>query len=112
MNTVMAEDAWTLANRRLMSAEFARIARRIGSKDAAVDDAHLLSLRAAMPAPAAIDVVVERFDLTPFERDVLLLCAGMEMEPRIAARCAEVSTGARVAAPPFSLAPEILEGRH
>ena len=40
-------------------------------------------------APAAIDVLTEVFGLSPFERDVLLLCAGVEMDGELARRCGE-----------------------
>src|SRR6185436_19948239 len=43
---------------------------------------------AAMPAPPALDVLCERFGLSFFERDVLLLCAGVELDSGFAARCA------------------------
>jgi AAA+ superfamily predicted ATPase len=40
-----------------------------------------------MPAPAAIDHLANCFALSAFERDVLLLCAGMEMDSQLAALC-------------------------
>src|SRR5437763_1479835 len=40
---------------------------------------------AAMTAPAALDVLCTRFGLSEFERDVLLLCAGVELDSRFAA---------------------------
>ncbi|TBW39882.1 ATP-binding protein [Azotobacter chroococcum] len=50
------------------------------------------SARAAMPAPAAIDYLVEHFGLSAFERNVLLLCAGVEMDSQLAAQC-EIASG-------------------
>jgi shikimate kinase len=47
-------------------------------------------VRAAVESPAAIDVVTERFALTPFERDVLLLCLAPELDPTFERLCAYV----------------------
>ena len=44
-----------------------------------------------MPEPAAIDTLSAIFDLTPFERELLLLCAGVEMDSALATRCAELA---------------------
>jgi hypothetical protein len=41
----------------------------------------------AMPAPARLTTLCETLALSPFERDVLLLCAGMELDRRIATLC-------------------------
>ena len=33
-----------------------------------------------MPAPSTVDVLCNLFGLSPFERELLLLCAGMELD--------------------------------
>ena len=84
---------WTEANQRLLAAELARLRRRLEPDDdaaangteTAVDEA-----RAALPAPAAIDLVLELFGLSDFERSLLLLCAGVELDARLAAACARI----------------------
>ena len=71
---------WTEANQSVLVAEFARLRTRIdgaGQEDAARE---LASVRANIARPAAIDLLAEAFELTPFERDVLLLCAGIAMD--------------------------------
>ena len=80
---------WSDANQRLLVAEFTRLAALLGDGmlDAAQTDVAVL--RAAMPAPAAIDTLAELFKLSAFERDLLLLTAGVEMDARIAALCAQ-----------------------
>lgn len=45
------------------------------------------SARAAMPAPAAIDYLVQHFNLSAFECDVLLPCASVEMDSQLASQC-------------------------
>ena len=42
----------------------------------------------AMPAPPALETLCVAFGLSPFERNVLLLCAGMELDSAFAAHCA------------------------
>ena len=39
------------------------------------------------PGPA-LQILGDRFDLTPFEREVLLLCAAVELDTRVARLCA------------------------
>jgi ATP-dependent 26S proteasome regulatory subunit len=40
-----------------------------------------------MPAPSHLEVLCETFALTPFERDILLLCAGIELDRHFASLC-------------------------
>ena len=70
---------WAQANQRVLGAalEVVRCAVEDAGADAAV--AELEAARAALPAPAALDEVAAAFGLSPFERDVLLLCAGIEL---------------------------------
>jgi len=85
--------SWIEANQRLMVAEVDRLKHRLGGDgDAEIRSGPLESARAAMPAPAAIDHLTDCFGLSAFERDVLLLCAGMEMDAQFAATC-ENATG-------------------
>ncbi len=44
----------------------------------------------AMPAPANLLRLCETFQLSPFERDVLLLCSGMELEGPFATLCTAI----------------------
>lgn len=83
--------AWSDANQRLLVAEFARLATLLGdgASDAAAREAEAAALRAAMPAPAAIDTLAALFALSAFERDLLLLVASVEMDARIATLCAQ-----------------------
>ena len=47
-----------------------------------------------VPHPDAVDRVVLAFGLSPFERDLLLLCAGVELETRIAGLCGDGTASA------------------
>lgn len=71
---------WTAANQRALAAEFAHLRARI------------LGDAAEAPAPvptgdAAIDHVVRAFGLSGFERSLLLLCAGVEMDTSLMDAC-------------------------
>ena len=105
--------SWIDANQRLMAAELARLKQRLGAEENAETIASTLeSARAAMPAPAAIDHMTDCFDLSAFERDVLLLCAGVEMDAQIAAQC-EIATGeSRRQGATFGLALAALDAPH
>ncbi|MFO7170114.1 MAG: ATP-binding protein [Chloroflexota bacterium] len=55
------------------------------------------------PPPAAV-VLSQSFGLRPFEREILLLCAGMELDTRIAGLCARAQDDPGRPYPTFALA--------
>lgn len=67
--------------------------------------------RAEIP-PAALDALCAAFGLTTFERDVLLLCAGVELENGFAALCGRVQRNPTRGFPNFSLALSALREPH
>ncbi len=69
-------------------------------------------LARAMDRQPSLQVVVDLFDLSPFERDVLVLCAGIELDARFAPLCAAAHGDAQQAYPTFSLALAALPGAH
>ena len=79
-------------------------------------------LEASMSAPAALTELCETFGLSPFERDVLLLCAGVEFDGAFASLCVEATTGKGsvgaglapqgVSSPTFALALSVLPNAH
>jgi hypothetical protein len=83
---VSGED-WLAANQRLLVAEFARLRASIAGEDVTAANERAAAARESMPAPAAIDTLAESFGLSSFERDVLLLCAGVEMDGALARQC-------------------------
>jgi hypothetical protein len=54
--------------------------------------------------PPALLILAERFGLSRFERDVLLLCAAMELDTRMAALCARAQDDPNQFYPTFALA--------
>jgi len=80
---------WTEANQRVLVAEFGRLKALLGDGDSGRAAEDLEAARRDLPGPAAIDALAQTFGLSPFERDVLLLGAGVEMDAKLAARCGE-----------------------
>ncbi|MDX2216072.1 MAG: AAA family ATPase [Oculatellaceae cyanobacterium bins.114] len=67
--------------------------------------------RSLTPAPT-LQILTAAFNLTSFERDVLLLCAGVELSASIAQLCAKVQGSSSLAYPTFSLALAVLPDTH
>ena len=61
---------------------------------------------------SALDRVSSAFALTPFERDVLVLCAGVELESRFAQACAAAHNDPRLISPTFGIALAALPDAH
>ena len=96
---------WAQANQDYLVLEFARLRNSLTEAasgrsgptltdpnappeiPAAELDHRLREIRVAMDAPPAIDVLSQTFQLTAFERDVLLLSAGVEMDSTLAHLC-------------------------
>lgn len=85
--------------------------RAPGADGAALDDPTLDDPPLG-DAPMALDRLCAAFGLSAFERDVLLLCAGAELDARFAPLCASAHGDARRAHPTFALALAALPGAH
>jgi hypothetical protein len=83
------EANWAEANKSFLVHEFARLRSRLGGNDAESKPEALQNLRDSMQTASAIDTLMHIFDLSAFERDLLLLCAGIEMDSVLAAKCGE-----------------------
>ncbi len=66
----------------------------------------------ALPWPPALERLCATFELSPFERDVLLLCAGMELDSSFVSLCAAAQGDAQRPYPTFSLALAALSKSH
>jgi hypothetical protein len=65
-----------------------------------------------MPAPPSLESLRTAFGLSPFETDVLTLCAGMELDAAIPALCAAAQGNPHRAYPTFGLALAALPEPH
>ena len=61
---------------------------------------------------SALDVLAQRFTLTSFERQLLLLCAAVELDSSIPRLCAEAQGDTQCAYPTFGLALAVLPDAH
>jgi hypothetical protein len=107
MIDALTEVSWTEANQNSLVAELAHLKRRLRLERETASGA---SLHVA-PAPA-LDKLANLFDLSLFEREVLLLCAGVEMDSEIAALCAETCGSAHRPCATFGLALAALSEPH
>lgn len=89
MNGAATSAQWCEANQSYLVAEFARVKLRLGAEhDEHVVQEGLDAASAALSTPAAIDTLAELFGLSAFERDLLLLVAGVEMDAELGRVCA------------------------
>jgi len=97
------------------------IATRSGEREKAKQAAKLKSENAAKPPTiragdesqlTALDILCGLFRLSPFERDILLLCAGMELSSDFAGLCASAQGDPARPYPTFSLCLAALADAH
>ena len=113
MNVAASQNNWSEANQRYLVAEFARLKLRLGAEgEAECVMASIHAARAALPHPAAIDTLTEAFGLSAFERDLLLLVAGVEMDAELARLCAVAQGQSQRPHASFGLALAALENSH
>ncbi len=98
---------WIETNRQALSGELAWLRQLLESA------AHGDPL--PDPAPAAtvtLNFLCEQLTLSDFERRLVLLCAGVELEPDLAHLCASAQGDTRYEYPSFGLALTVLPGAH
>lgn len=111
--------SWIEQNQRWLSAEFARLRRSIDARlEPPAEGSQTTPEEPAQPASfvPALERCAALFGLSPFERELLLLCAGVELDRelrRSVERAHGTSADAREAAQPtFSLALGLLIAPH
>jgi hypothetical protein len=62
--------------------------------------------------PAALDRLCTLFHLSPFERDLLLLCVAVELDPSFAELCSQLQSNTKLQFPTFHLALSVLPQPH
>jgi hypothetical protein len=72
----------------------------------------LYEAKSALPSPSALDFLCAAFGLSPFECDVLLLCAGMELDAAFPQLCGAAQGNPQRAYPTFGLALAALSEAH
>ncbi len=129
MRSTATNLSWADANQRVLMGELALVREGLlqhsemdresseNSTTASINAIQSLRLaldeaRAALSAPSALDQVTALFGLSPFERAILLLCAGMELDSAFAAQCAVAQGDRQRPHPTFSLALAALSEPH
>lgn len=108
---------WRTSNQRALAAALVRVRvalqRYIARSSGALEDG---AERAPIPTPAAtpsaLETLCATFGLSPFERDALMLCAGVDLDATFAALCAEAQNDPQRVAPTFGLALAALPDPH
>ena len=115
---------WIEANQQYLSAALAVVrselkchAQRSGNTREAVKQINaarqaMQKLKSIMSSPFPLDMLCTTFGLSPFERDILLLCAGMELDCTFPLACADAQGDPSSAYPTFSLALAALPDAH
>jgi hypothetical protein len=107
---------WQTANQRHLVASLGRVRealrRHAGEEGGDDTERELADAAAALPAPAALDTVCASFGLSSFERDLLLLCAGVELDGDFAGLCAAAHGDPHRTYPTFGLALAALPDAH
>ncbi len=113
MSERTAYETWVEDNQRCLVEEFDRLKTRFAGGEPAeagrsaindIDDKHA--------SHSAIDLVTHLFGLSRFERDLLLLCAGVEMNAELARVCGDALGGSHRPSVTFGLALAALEKPH
>jgi hypothetical protein len=119
-----AHSNWAEANQRYLMARLAVVrdaltsraavarGQTVEARAASQTEIRLSEAAAALPSDAAIDSLSRTFGLSSFEGDLLLLCAGMELDGSFAPLCAEAHGNQQRTYPTFGLALSTLPGAH
>ena len=110
---------WLEANQRYLATELERVRWRLEQHIPEGNPARQPSserkpepIEAFESALPALVSLCDVFKLTPFERDILLLCAGTELDSRFSALCAAMQQDLSKPYPTFSLALSALADAH
>ncbi len=107
---------WVEANQQYLTAMLSQVRnlleRQREGSSADTGSAAEFTAPAGMPSVAALDMLTSLFQLSTFERDVLLLCAGVELDSRFGPLLAALHGDPARNWPTFSLALAVLPGAH
>jgi hypothetical protein len=109
-----SQHAWTIANQAYLMAAIAHVRALIeayagGSRSNSENAGFALESAEPMSVPPALEQLCAIFSLSSFERDVLLFCAGVELDSSCASCCAQAQGGQ---SPTFGLLLAALPGAH
>ncbi len=103
--------SWERLNQECLADAFSALTARLSASDGSNLAPGPVGGSFEMDSPPAIDTLTAIFGLSNFERQLLLLLAGVEMESELSEKCAQI-TGRRRAPVNFSLAMSVLSDPH
>jgi hypothetical protein len=117
------DEDWHAANQRFLTAALGLVRRWLerhaGGPEVVglpervpAEGQELGALAGQMIAPPALETLCARFGLTSFERNILLLCAAVELDGSLASLCGVAMGQQHAARPTFGLALAALPGAH
>ena len=117
------KDVWSEGNQRYLVLALAAVRARLEQHAARVGSGAAQDMAACrsespeddgnhLTAPPALELLCSMFHLSPFERAILLLCAGVELDGTFAGLCAAAQGDPARSYPTFSLALSALDGAH
>ena len=118
---VQTGSSWQAASSRALEKALEALLARLGGASLGGEGVVVDGVAAgADPEPNALDEIVQRFGLTTFERDLMLLCAGSELDGRFGdaigafhrQRAEDVRLVEPLRVPTFSLALSVLADGH
>jgi hypothetical protein len=103
---------WVEANQRYLAAALDVVRSRVTGEDPAVAECRRDDIRTGMQIPPALEGIAEAFGLSGFEGELLLLCAGVELDADVARACASAHGNEARPYATFSLGMSVLAGGH
>lgn len=103
---------WLRANQRHLSAAIARLRALLEKRDPSEAEDAIRNAEEALSSPSALDRVTAAFGLSPFERDVLTMCAAVELDGSFGNAIATAAGDASQTRPTFGLALAALPDAH
>ncbi|QLE44373.1 ATP-binding protein [Nostoc sp. C052] len=112
---------WQQVNQRYLATAIARIRQSLQRYIAQQQDTEpeidaepedLAAIAATLPTLPALEKLTVAFQLTSFERDILVLCAGVELSASLGQLCSIIHSSPQLAYPTFSLALAALPESH
>jgi hypothetical protein len=114
-----ASKGWQESNRRYLTAALgeirealARTAGKVAEPASSSEELDLKAAADAVPGEPALEALSRAFGLSDFERRLLLLCAGVELDAGVAGLCATAQGDPRSRWATFGLALAALPGAH
>ena len=111
--TAATLETWLDANQQYLTAALDEVrvlleARAESKESPESNEISLPAIANSMAVPPPLETLCELFGLTPFERQVVVLCAGVELDARFGKLCAAIQGDPRQPYATFSLALDVL----